>query len=91
MRSIIEDLKTFPTADVREVGKTQWHLVDIYDEETAPTEAGKYLVIDENGNEYVDYFFATPRMTVHGVSYWKDSYFPIRAWIRLDGKDGDGK
>lgn len=79
------DIMRFPAADVREIGKDQWHILsdDPYDETGAPTEDGKYLVIDEYGNEYVDYFFSEPRLTKNGVSYWLNSVYVIKAWIRL--------
>lgn len=59
--------------------KEQWNMC-IEEDEDAPKEAGWYRVIDANGNEYADYFFAEPRMTPRGVSYWKDSDYPIIAW-----------
>lgn len=59
--------------------KEQWNMC-IKEDEAAPKEAGWYRVIDANGNEYTDYFFAVPRVSKRGVSYWKDSDYPIIAW-----------
>ena len=59
---------------------------DVYDESDSPTEEGYYRIIDDEGNEATDYYFNEPRMTHHGIGYWRDAGRPIIAW-RFLGKD----
>ena len=65
--------------------KWTWNF-DVYDESDSPTEEGYYRIIDDEGNETTDYFFNEPRMTHHGIGYWRDAERPIIAW-RFLGKD----
>ena len=66
----------------------KWHILndDPYDESGMPKEKGYYRVIDEFGNEYTDLYYAEPRMTPHGIGYWQDGRYTIRAWARMDGE-----
>lgn len=46
------------------MGVKKWHWnFDVYDESDSPTEEGLYYIIDDEGNEMIDYFFGEPRIT----------------------------
>ena len=57
---------------------------DVYDESDSPTEEGYYRIIDDEGYEMTDYFFGEPRMTPHGIGYWRDGTRPIIAWKKAE-------
>lgn len=96
---IDEQLKDFgcddfkPTADVVEVRHGKWHIMpeDPEDESECPTEAGWYRIITTDGEEMTDYYFNKPTRCGRGVVYWKNCKKGIRAWAKMDGKDGEGK
>ena len=56
---------------------------NVYDDSDAPTKEGYYRIIDDEGNETTDYYFNEPRMTHHGIGYWKYGTRPIIAWKYL--------
>lgn len=62
---------------------------DVYDESDAPTKEGYYRTIDDGGNETTDYYFNEPRMTHHGIGYWKYGARPIIAWKYLGDDTAD--
>ena len=57
---------------------------DIYDESDSPTEEGYYRIIDIDGDEMTDYFYAEPRMCKYGIGYWRESGKPIIAWKKIE-------
>ena len=65
-----------------EGNKWIWNF-DVYDESDSPTKEGYYRTIDDEGNEITDYYFNEPRMTPHGIGYWKYGTRPIIAWKYL--------
>lgn len=94
VRKILDRIKSAPTADVVEVVRHgKWHIMpeDPEDESECPTEAGWYRIITTYGEEMTDYYFNKPTMCGRGVVYWKNCKKVIRAWAKMDGKDGEGK
>ena len=68
--------------------ENKWIIADEYDEDTIPLEKGYYRVIDTEGNEFTDYYFGEPRMTVHGITYWRYGEFTVVAFRKIE-KEGE--
>ena len=71
-----------------EVKKWHWNF-DVYDESDSPTEEGLYYIIDDEGNEMIDYFFGKPRITKAGIGYWEKCERPIIAWRKAEENTND--
>lgn len=79
-----------PSANVVGVRHGKWHIMpeDPYDDSESPTEEGWYRIITTDGEEMTDYYFNKPTLIGRGVVYWKNCKRGIRAWAKMDGKDG---
>lgn len=53
------------------------------DETECPTEEGWYRIIDIEGEEMTDYFYAKPMLNGMGVGYWKNCRTQIKAWKKM--------